>query len=394
MSSAPALPMPRMPELPHHPARPQVNVKPPSAEYAMGQLAKALTGNAPAIGYCTEHGLIKPDGTCRELMVQVTDDPSLGGNLVPEIVANEVMSARERSSLMRNISRRWPMESETDLVPTVPDDGGPQARVNKPAFEGGPIGGGRIQFGQARLETDSAYCYIPVSNKLLRGSAVNLGRVLLQQCTATLGDQLDYEVIAADGTDAQPNFGRLGLVNSIPNGGTIVSPSQNGGWYGISKGLIIDLLGLLPSRFDGSDPTLNAEVLATAALPRWIMNRKFYAEYIDLLDEQGGTAFARTGPPQWYGYPVHFSRHLSDDRDDLDAPVVLFGNFEESVIIGERDAITLAFSGHVNFDDDTTLFQVKGDWDFSFVDIGDETDAGGVVQLRTNSNAIPTNLPS
>lgn len=348
------------------------------------KIKESIPKPVESLAFCKDHEhlqFVRFEEAYPELMAQVEGTPSLGGYLVPEIVLATVIDVRDRFGLAPNITRRYPMAGETDLIPKRETG----LTVEKPG-ENNPIDESTKTWSQLRLAAVDAYTLTPISAKLLRGAVVDAAEQVISEIGYAFARQLDYEMIAADGTAGKPNFGKTGLLDGVAAGGIHFGTGGGTGWASIQVSDIDVLIGMLPDKFDNQGSGGVAENWAADNVPRFIMPRALFFEFIEPLMESRAASksdVSERSPRQLRGYPVHFSEWMPRDRTATDTGAIAFGNFYEGFQLGERQVVTIAISEHNQFHLDNIVIRGKSAWDLNFHEAGDAVNPGAVVLLKT-----------
>jgi HK97 family phage major capsid protein len=121
--------------------------------------------------------------------------------------------------------------------------------------------------------------------------------------------------------------------------------------------------------------------------PSWICSSVFYFTVLARLQAAAGGNTPVTledGFPRmtYLGYPVHFTNQMPT-ATAVSTVSLLFGAFNQASIIGDRGGIVIKQSEHLNFDQDVLAVLATTRYDINWHDVGDSSNAGAVVALKT-----------
>ena len=82
-----------------------------------------------------------------------------------------------------------------------------------------------------------------------------------------------------------------------------------------------------------------------------------------------------------FGFPVYVSDQMPADGAQTFA--AFFGNFNDAVVIGDREDVEISVSEEAFWANDITAVKGTTRYDINVHDMGDASDAGAVVGLKT-----------
>ena len=330
-----------------------------------------LFGDRKSREYCQDRPHLRLDRYDDRMDAQTVDDTTRGGVLVPEIVSRTIIDVRDRYSLIASIARQYPMQSETDLVPKRTAG----LTVYKPG-EDAQITSSEKQFTNVSLSATDAYTLTHISHKLMRGSVVDAADQVVNEIGHAFAKQQDYEGLLGDGTSGSPDFGILGAVNGASAFSNVAGAANwdvdTAAKITAYMGKFAAMVAKLPDRFHDD--------------ACWVCSRAFWANVIEpCLEAAGGNTkygLAQATPYMLKGYPVKFSEHMPTAYATTEVPI-LFGNFYQAILLGQREQVGIATSEHHRFDYDQITIRGRMAYDIKFHEKGDVTNAGAIIKLTS-----------
>lgn len=300
-----------------------------------------------------------------------------GGYLVPEAVAATVLDVRDRVGLIAKICRKYPMMEETDHVPKR--IGG--LTVFKPT-ELAQITESDKTFGRVSLVARDAWTLTYISARLMRGSVVDAADQVVNEIGYAFASQQDYEGINGDGTAGTPNWDITGVVPGIAAAGQVTATGATS-FDTITAAHINSLIALLPDRFQTRSAGTGSSL--AAGRPCFVCSTAFWAETFANVHAAGGgntkTDLGGDMPYSYHGFPIYTTEQMPAAYAAT-TDVLLFGNFYESCLLGEKQNVSIAQSEHFRFDYGQLAIRGQIAYDFKFHEPGNGG-PGGVVSLVT-----------
>lgn len=291
------------------------------------------------------HGTITRHGVDARLKALNESEGAEGGFLVPEEFRAELLRMTLETALVRPRARVIPMGRQTLSLPAIRDAshastvyGG--VTVNW-AAEGADISSNTNQptFAQARLDAKKLTAYTVVSNELLADSAIALEAILNGMFAEAIAYFEDDAFIAGSGA-GQP----LGVLNAD----ALISVAKETGQAATTlvwENIVKMFARMLPSSLMRGVWYCNPDVFSQLATMSLSVGTGGSAVWLN-----NGVA----GPPATIlGRPVFFS----EKAETLGAAGdLVFADFNY-YLIGDRQALTVATSPHVQFINDRTVWR-------------------------------------
>jgi HK97 family phage major capsid protein len=316
----------------------------------------AFMDDSEASRLCNDYGILN-------VATEGTD--SAGGYLVPDELSSAIIAVRNRAGVARRICKVVGMSSDVMNIPKV--TGG--LSVDYPA-EAAAISDSQQIWGQVSLAAVKRAVISQCSNELLFDSVISVIDDLAVAIGNSFAVQTDNELINGDST---ATFGGESGLVLMAAGGTTQLASSNTSFADITLSDLNTLVGTMPDKYYGS------------ATPSWLIGRQTWSSYVQALvyAAGGNTIFdlASGASPQLFGFPVEISDQMPADGAQTFA--CFFGNFNDAVIIGDREDIEISVSTEAYWENDITAIKGTTRYDINCHDLGDSSDPGAVVGLKT-----------
>jgi len=291
---------------------------------------------------------------------------SAGGYLVPDELSSAIIAVRNRAGVSRRLCKVVGMASDVMNIPKITAG----LTVEYPA-EAAEITASDQTWGQVALAVAKRAVIAKCSNELLADAVIGVIDDLAVGIGNSLAVQEDNELINGDGTSTFG--GETGLTVAIAAGGTTQLASSNTSFADIALADLNTLVGTMPDKYYGS------------ATPSWLIGRQTWSSYIQALVYAAGgntiSDLASGAAPQLFGFPVEISDQMPADGAQTFA--CFFGNFQDAVLIGERELMEISVSEEAYWSSDITAVKGTTRYDINVHDVGDASDAGAVVGLKT-----------
>lgn len=288
-----------------------------------------------------------------------------GGFTVPDIVSSTIIETINEVGVTPQIAHVEPMASDVQTVPTITAG----QTVYYPA-QAAAITPSDLTMANVTLTISERAVLTEIANQLIADSSIMIADRVAMRAAYELADRMDNELINGDGTTAYGSV--TGLVSAIGEAGSLELGAGDTTWSTVVLADFNNVMGVLPSKY-----WRDADLC-------WIMRRDFFASTAARLAwaAGGNTADTIAGGmrPQFFGYPVYFTSHMPADGAGNTA--AFFGNFRESVILGQRQAIELASSEHYAFNKNATAIRATARYDIQAHAAGDGSNAGGFVSME------------
>lgn len=331
-------------------------------------LLASVFGNAKAATWCRENGLVVERAASEGVN-------SAGGYLVPEEMENRIIILRNSYGLARRDVRVVPMGRDTITTPKLVS-----GLTMYFVGEGVAPTASQAVWTNVRLTAKKAGILTVWSSELDEDAIVSIGDILTGEIAYAFAAGEDGCLFSGDGT------------------------STYGGMTGLRK-IFTDGVGSLAGAVDAaSGHDTMAEMDATdiarvmGALPQYVYtmgNPKFYCSqtmwsnvFERLIGASGGVtkdqASGRT-IREYNGYPVEITPAMlapaTPTTDASDVPMILFGDLNMSVSMGDRRGMTVTRSTEYKFAEDQIAIKGTERFDINCHNTGDTTNAGSIVAL-------------
>ncbi|MEM8863995.1 MAG: phage major capsid protein [Planctomycetota bacterium] len=324
--------------------------------YDSGMWLKAtLLNDAKATEHCQDRGIeIRLDA-------QTVDDDARGGYLVPAPLSSAIIDVRNEFGIANRLADTVPMTSETlDMNKRA---GG--LTVYSPGEEEA-ITTSEMTVAPVALATKDRATLTRISRKLLRSAAISVADRVANEIGYAFADERDAALFLADGTT---HFGETGFLTALGAAGKF--PASGTGWAGITLANITGMMGILPSRFSRNR--------------RFTCSSEFYyTVMVQLLSSAGGVSMAELagsdGDGSFLGKPVDFTDKMPTSSGSAQIPL-LYGAFNDAVMIGEREGISIATSDQRFFEMNQIAIRGTESYDIEVHEPGDGSNAGAFVGL-------------
>lgn len=317
----------------------------------------AFLNDSEASRLCNDYGILNTatEGT-----------NSAGGYLVPDELSSAIIAVRNRAGVSRQLCKVVGMSSDVMNIPKVTAG----LTVDYPA-EAAAITASDQTWGQVALAAVKRAVIAKTSNELLFDSVINVIDDLAVAIGNAFAVQEDNELINGDGTSTYGS--ETGVLSAMGAASKVTMGSGDTSFANIALTDLNALVGLMPDKYYAS------------ASPAWLIGRVAWASYIqNLVYAAGGNTLsdlASGAAPQLFGFPVYISDQMPADA--VSTCGAIFGNFNEGVIIGDREDVEISVSEEAFWANDITAVKGTTRYDINVHDAGDGSDAGALVGLFT-----------
>lgn len=337
--------------------------------YDTGQWLKAVSGhyagNQPdrkAESYCATRGwdifATQEEGT-----------DTKGGFLVPTPLSNIIIDVRDQTGLSRRLSRVIPMTGDVlDVATSVSG-----TTVKYPGESGAIVESEKV-WGIINLVAVKRAVLAFVSQELNDDAIISVMDDLASQIGFDLAVNEDEEWINGDGTGS--SGGVTGFTDSSGIGSAGINDAATGieTWGELDLEDFSDTQALLPSEYWNRGVS-------------WVVSPQFYYGVMQkLLNNAGGNTISTlesgVGNAQFLGVPVFFTSSMPQ-ATAVSTISALFGSFSDASLIGDRMGVRIAQSSDYAFNTDRLAIRATSRYDIQNHDIGDGSNAGAVVALKT-----------
>lgn len=290
-----------------------------------------------------------------------------GGHTVPDPVSAAFIEVRESVGVARRVADRRVMTSDTLKIPKL--TAGPT--VQYPG-EASAITATDQTWGSTSLTAVKRAILSKVSSELQSDSLINFADNIVNRMGFEFAKREDVELINGDGTGS---FGSVdGLINTLGAAGKNTLPSGDDTWGEIILRDITDTMGLLPSKYGD--------------MTAFICSANFYyTVMLKLLTEAGGNTIAaiesgEANVARFLGRPVYLTDQMPT-ATAVSSTCLLYGNFREAVLLGDRESLSVMTSEHRYFEEDNLAIRGTTRYDMNVHEPGDGSNAGAFVGLVT-----------
>lgn len=288
----------------------------------------------------------------RKSMITTTN--TLGGALVPDDFAAELISLKEVRGVARQVLGTIPMSRDTLTYPRRTAG----LTVYAPG-ETGTITASDLALNNVTLTANKLATLTGVSTELFNDSALSVSDLLAQEIAYAFADAEDKAFILGDQTSTY--WGYLGLNGVWVNQATSNAPGTDAYQASVLQGSSATFSSLTITDFQKTVGLLPQ--YAAMDNPYWLMNRQyFYANPFRLMQALGGVTYAEgangTRDPMFLGYPVKFTQVGTGTGAFSGAPATktincAFGSFRMGAKLGEvRGSMSIATSDQFYFNQD------------------------------------------
>lgn len=338
--------------------------------YAAGQWLKAISARMSGHRDQRAEQLVEARGWGQYLNTATESTPSAGGYLVPDPLSAAIINVRELSGVSRRLARVVPMTSDTLTMPKKTG----RTSVKYPG-EAANIVASDQTWGQVQLTTVKRAVLSKVSQELIDDAIISIVDDLAMEIGSDLAIQEDNELVNGDGTSTYG--GETGLLSSIGSAGVVSADTGHDTWAELILLDFTNTMAKLPAKYWPFGPT-------------WVCSPAFYyGVMLRVLAEAGGNTIsaleAGAGRQSFLGYPVALTHHMPT-ATAVSLKSVLFGVFDQAVIIGDRVGIRFAQSDQYAFNEDVLTVRATTRYDINVHEPGTAGVVGAYVALATTAS--------
>lgn len=343
----------------------------PDAElkaYRAGQWALAtLFGNEQARTWCQQNSVA---------LAHSEGANTAGGWLVPDEFELAIIDLREEYGVFRREARVEPMARETKTIPRRTGGLTSYFIAENPASG---ITESDKAWDAVQLTARTLAILTRMSNEVAEDAVISLADDLAEEIAYAFSLKEDQCGFLGDGTSTYG--GISGVVTKINDGnhaGSIVTAA--------TTHTAFDTLTL--TDFHKVTGKLPEHARANA---RWYVSRPGFGDSMERLAYAGGgnTVDSISGGKglMFLGYPVVISQVLNSVlAADVSVIKLLFGDLRKAAVLGNRRGVTLATSEQRYFELNQLALRGTERFDIVVHDVGDASNAGPIVALKTPSS--------
>ena len=286
--------------------------------------------------------------------------------IVPTPLESAIIERRESVGVLRGLASVYAMSSKTHDVPKL--TAGPA--VTYPT-EGAAPGVSGQTWGSVSLSAVTRMVLGKISRELQADALVNAADQYAARAGFELAKQEDNEAVNGDGTATYGS--EEGLLDQLGAGGINTGGAN---WDAMTLAHHTDTMALLPDDYWHG----NVGWLCSAAYYFGVMLRIQAAAGGNTIAalEEGGRVM-----PMFLGFPVHFTGRMPRTTAATQTSA-LFGNFEEGLALGDRQAVEVTVSEERYWDENNIGVKAVQRIDWNVHEGGDGSNAGAYVGIATS----------
>lgn len=322
----------------------------------------AIFGNHEAAQWCSEHGV-----GIGAAMGETSN--AAGGLFVPDELTNAIIDLRETFGLARRECRVASMSSDSQLIPRRA--GGVTAYAVGENLE---ITKSDASFNQVELNARKWAALTLISNELMEDAVIDMADWVAQEMAHAFAEKEDDALFNGDG--GADFHGINGIRNKIVDGthttGAVDATSGDDQFGELIGSDFAALTGVIPSW--------------AVANAKWYISSQGYAlSMLRLMEAAGGntmTTIADGIGLSYLGFPVVLTPKMPTVSTALNnVAMVVFGDMRQSVTFGDRRGFRMAVLRERYAEFDQTGVVATERMDINVHELGDNTNAGGLVAL-------------
>ena len=323
--------------------------------YAAGHQIKAQLGIEESARWCEQHGIKN---------AQTGSSTTGGGFTVPDPLGTNVVEFRERAGVMRQIAALVPMSDSDSLAVPVIDSGQTVYYPDQAAA----ITASDLVFSQVALAAKKRATLTKIARELSNDSLINFADRVASRAGYQLALREDVEAVSGDGSGS---YGSVSGIESAMGAAGEVAGAGNA-WSELTLANFHDLIAKLPDEHhDG------AKFICSRAIFHGVVQKLIFASGGTTADELAGG-----GAQQIMGYPVVFTPAMPTAEADSQRCIFL-GNFQNAVMIGDREGVDVAVSEDFSFNLDCLDVRVVARYDIQVHAASSASAAKAIVGLET-----------
>lgn len=330
--------------------------------HAMGRwFLASVCNDRKSADWCRQNGIQATT------MVGGTDE--LGGATVPDVMSATILKLVQEYGVFPRFARNITMTSDYQIVPQ--NQGGITVSTES---EAASIDEANATWAKVALTATKKACLTRISSELNEDAIVNIIDDIVN----------DHARAHAAEIDTQGFSGTAGVATKIN--------TSSGATYAGS------IVTAAATHLKPEDFTINDFANLIGRLPNYVgaqnafyMSKPVWASSIGRLAmSAGGNNVVNYGDGPSYtffGYPVYFVNALNSTiTNEASAIKVLFGDLSLAALFGTRRNLNVAMSTDRYFDTDELAVKTTTRWAVNVHSLGDTTNAGPMVALKTPSS--------
>ena len=336
------------------------NFKNNEEAFRFGSWALGCIGYKKSAQWCVDNGIVTK-------AANIEGNNLAGGFLVPEEFENTIVTLREQFGVIRNHARVVPMSSDikrmprrsTNLTASFVGEANTATQTNE-------------TFDQINLVAKKSMVLTKFSSELSEDAVINFADDLAGEMAYAQAKLEDQCAFIGDSTSTYG--GMTGLATAVGSAGVTTGASTAGA---ITLGEIQGAFALLPQYADNA----NAKIFCHKTIWNSLFLRLAYISggnnAVDLLTGSGQLSFA--------GYPVVLTQAMNSSTA-TGKIMFHFGDMSQAVYFGDRRQTSVDFSNSAltSFETDMLCYRATTRWDLVCANVGDGTNAGSIITLKTS----------
>lgn len=331
-------------------------------------LLASVFGNAKSANWCRENGLVVERAASEGVN-------SAGGYLVPEEMENQIIVLRNSYGLARRDVRVVPMGRDTITTPKLVS-----GLTMYFVGEGVAPTASQAVWTNVRLTAKKAGVLTVWSSELDEDAIVSIGDTLTGEIAYAFASGEDGCLFSGDGTST---YGGITGLRTIFNAGVGSLAGAVDAASGHDTMAELDATDL--AAVQGKLP----QYVYTMGNPKWYCSQTVWGNVFErLIGASGGVtkdqASGRT-IREYNGYPAEITPAMlapaAPSTNFDDAAIILFGDMNMSVSMGDRRGMTVTRSTEYKFAEDQIAIKGTERFDINCHNTGDSTTPGSIVAL-------------
>lgn len=341
----------------------------PERAYKMGQFFLAsMMGNEKSAAWCKDNGV-----SIQKALSEGVN--SAGGVFVPEEMGNEIIVLRNSYGLARQLVNVMPMGRDRLVIPKL-------VSGLTMYFTGEGVAATQSQpvWTNVGLTAKKASVLTLWSSELDEDAVINIGDTLTSEIAYAYAKGEDDCLFQGDGTST---YGGMTGLRKIFNDGVGTLAGSVDAATGHDTMAEIDATDL--AAVQGKLP----QYVYDRGRPAWFCSQTMWGNVFErLIGASGGVtkdqASGRT-IREYNGYPVYITASMlapaTTTTDASDVAMILFGDLNMSVTMGDRRGMTISRSTEYKFAEDQIAIKGTERFDINCHNTGDTSTAGSIVAL-------------
>ena len=294
---------------------------------------------------------------------QVEFNQQLGGALVPQEFAPQLIWLTEQYGASKRLANVVPMSSESKAYPRKTG-----IASMSPIAETGTIAVSDNSYGNVTLTAKKYGVLFKVSNELFNDAAISVTDDIASSIAEAEAIAIDQAYFLGDGSSTYAN--QVGLISGLSSASSYITAAA---WGSITKDHFTELMG--------SVEYVNAARLTFAC------SRQFFVQVMMRLDKASSQfkdiSTGNLGGGTFMGYPVQFVQ-VMPTATASSQKCVYFGDFVGGSMIGDRQMLSVASSDSFYFDSDSIAVRGTSRFNVNIHGAGRGETYGPICALKTS----------